>query len=262
MKAVTDVNDSKSDLVTVTLSEDFFNPDGSPFNTGIPPAAVFHVWTPMVNDTVLVDSILAGIPVFKEKSFATATFLMSNGENLNGNHLVNLVHINSTLADAPHNTPNANNQKVRVGVTGKTGQIIVGPVPVIPNLPYYLSHKNEPLTSMDQRVLYNIVKTQGGTMISLDVKGFTDATASMMIFDAVGNLVYTNKSLGNVIPPDKQQLLANDIEKITLNFYWHGITDRGMRAAPGVYQVNVYIKVVNGKLKELLKYSETIAVGR
>ena len=103
-------------------------------------------------------------------------------------------------------------------------------------------------------------------MIQIDLMGIKEAEAKLMVFDAVGNLAFSKASDDNFVddlPQWQQDNLTSGDGPVTLSFYWSGCTSRGMKAAPGVYRLIVYIiaKDTDGNTKTM-KFAKTVAVKR
>ncbi len=270
-KHVNDINDQTKDVVTVTLSENFYNVNGAKFLTvGPKPPDVLYVYeyNSTTGDTVKIDSILVGIEQFDDQDKDYTVFKMTNGKNLHANHFMNLEHLVGYTADKDGNVPNENNQKVRVRITGDIGNIQIGPNPLIPNIVFFNKHKDDPLIYIPNEELFNIIKTNGGVMITIPLKGIVSAEMSMIVFDAVGNLVYSNKSDDNIlddneVPDHLVQVLKDGVETVQFPLYWHGITSKGMKSAPGLYKIIIFANVTTTSGDEkTLKEPVTAAVGR
>ena len=80
----------------------------------------------------------------------------------------------------------------------------------------------------------------------------------MMIFDAIGNLVYSRKNDQNLTPQDwySSNKAAGDKEQLVL--YWNGITDYDKKASPGIYRAIAILKI-NGEVR---KHVGNIGIGR
>jgi hypothetical protein len=66
------------------------------------------------------------------------------------------------------------------------------------------------------------------------------ARASLLIFDAIGNLVYSRNSDDDVIPEKWNDDPWNN-ENRQLVFYWNGISNDNRKSSPGIYRAIVYI---------------------
>ncbi len=270
LKTANTSGNTSKDRIAVTLSEQIKNTDGSSFMyAGISPAAIFNVWHKSDNGFVLIPDMLTGIHHFFDHTCDTLFFYMTNGNNINSNHYVNLVFQDSLLADGAYNTPALNNQKVPVQVVGTIDKIVIGPNPVIPTLAIHNKLKDQPLTHVDPYIVYNMIKSNGGAMIVADIELSTDdlsnsnlrITGQLMIFDAVGNLVFAKENRNNVLPDDWQIPDINQIKEsgtLQLIFYWDGVTDRDRKACPGIYRVALTVQYG----KNTRKVTGTLAVGR
>lgn len=262
---IEDIYDHTKDRVTITLSENFFNVDGSAFlNVAHKPPEVFNVWIRPQTNYIKVDSILARISQFNEQKDEWTNFKMTNNKILHAHHFVNINHLIAPLADKEGNTPYITNQKVRVKVLGGLGNIVVAPVPINPSIHFFNQQINIPLTPIDPHIIHNMILTQGGVMIQIDLMGIEEAEAKLMVFDAVGNLAFSKASDDNFIddlPDWQQQNLISGDGPVTLSFYWSGCTSRGMKAAPGVYRLIVYV-IPKKPPSRTKKFAKTVAVKR
>ena len=274
VKKVYNINDNTKDLITVKISEDFQNKDGSDFiNKSPSPELVFNVWyKKSVNDTIFIKDALKGISVLtKEKK--VITFLMSNGFNLSGRHYFNLIHDKGYLTDKKSNVPNENNIKKKVNIVGNIGNIfILNPIQV--NIDS--NNKNifdkfditplDLLTHIDENLEQNILNN-GGTIIQIGIQGITNASAKLMVFDAVGNLVFSLKNVGNILSTcdsDMKESLKNDTSIEYIKLGWSGHNDRGMPCAPGVYKLilTLYYPKSNPPKQPTIYPPQVLAIGR
>ncbi|MBN1983644.1 MAG: VWA domain-containing protein [Chitinivibrionales bacterium] len=276
VKKVNDIYDPSKDAVTILISEDFQRNDGSDFNLYTPaPATVFTVWMQQAasGDTVTVPQAFRDIAGSRrDKQYVS--FTMSNKFVLLSSHYVNIQYTCGYITDKAGNNPNLNNQKVRVMIEGGMGSIIIAPVPIIPSLNTHSLIKNQELQHIDPPKGFDLIKKNGGALITIDIVinlnkngqiqtgGKYDAKAALMIYDAAGNLVHKRENKRNVIPVELWNGKINKMNDTTtiqtLAFYWDGISDRGMKSAPGIYKIYVFITYNNEKKQ----YSRIVAVGR
>jgi hypothetical protein len=262
LKIVSSSGDRTNDKVIVTFSEPVFAPDGSPLSFSIPPSEMFAVWIydEFSEKYVRVDSILTGITTLSEAGENTVVFYMTNGENLTANHRFSINTDQApVLGDVVQNQPNTENRKVNVDIKGALGNISAGPNPMHP----VFSHSQNDLEHVNPQTAYSWAKNEGGAVMTTEITlSEEDATTlmasgSMMIFDAVGNLVYSRKSSDNLIPESWHSDWVQGSNR-QLVFYWNGITDRDMRAAPGIYRTVIMVKWGN----QHRKYVGNIGIGR
>jgi hypothetical protein len=257
-KLVSDIHDRTKDIVSVTISENFNNMDGSEFlSKGPIPKEVFNVWHVSANDTMEIKNAFDNIRSLTRND-NNIKFTMDNGFNLTAQHYLNLNHIKGYVSDQALNLPNENNQKVPVVIKGNLGIITVGPNPIIPTRHIHNILKREPLRYFDPNIVYNWVKTNGGVMISVNIEGIKEADIFVMVFDGIGNLVY-NKH-GHVVI---EEIFKGNISRdgiIPLCFYWDGINDKDMKTAPGVYRMLIRLKAPLEKKSQEARI--TVAVGR
>ncbi len=272
IKKIHDIYDNTKDEVDVTISEEFQNEAGSPFdNHDSRPENVFNVWKYENGDTIQIKGMFKDIGM-PEKRNKRIIFKMTNGENLNGNHFLNLIRDKGYVADVSPaiNIPNENNQKVRVRITGDLGNIEIGPNPLIPNLIFFNDHINDPITFINEDKLYNIIQQNGGVMIVIPLLGIKSMEVAIMVFDAIGNLVFSNQSDGDILKTvveseDQWMLeaLQTGTDVVDFPLYWHGVTSNGMRSAPGIYKILVFIDATTvSDEKKKSKHAVTAAVRR
>jgi archaellum component FlaG (FlaF/FlaG flagellin family) len=260
-KNVVDITNPKKDVVTVKLSEKFFNANSSSFISAAPkPEKVFYVWVLKNNgkDTVPdSDSLFSFIQNFDRQENDFAVFTMSNGKELNSNNLLNLQE-GDLVADNVKNTPIKNNQKVPVVVVGNIGQITIAPVPIIPTK--ITLNTTNGLETHPVNTIFNHVLINGGCLIvvNINIGKNAELTGVMIIFDAAGNPVYKRASTGNLLKPE--DLVKTGI--IPIGFSWNGITDSRMKAAPGVYKVVMHLKYKDDNTSKPINLAKTVAVGR
>lgn len=267
IKQVNSVGQVEKDEVFVTLSEPIVHVDGSPFMyAAIKPSTILNIYLRDKNGFVHKENFLNGIDFFTKLENNTLIFNMSNKANLTSNHYVNLVFQDEYLADVPYNTPAINNQRVRVQVKGTIDNISIGPNPVIPTPVFWEETKDQPLTVINMNDGMNKVKIHGGCLVIVNLALSSDissqdishASGQLMIFDATGNLVYERENRNNLIPDYLMNSAKETSETIQIVFYWDGISDRGMPAAPGIYKTVVYI----GFDDDARKLERVMAVGK
>jgi hypothetical protein len=184
---------------------------------------------------------------------------MSNGNELTASHYMNFVFDPSVVIDNSGNKPLENNQKVRVIVDPAIGQIHIGPNPMTPVFDHF--EVNRVLTHRNPQQAYHWAKNDGGAVIVANVlmpstPGYR-AEVTLMVFDAVGNLVYDIANHDNVIPPEWEQQQQGDEDR-QLVFYWNGISNDNRAAAPGIYRVIVFLDTPT----EQQKFIGNIGIGR
>jgi hypothetical protein len=184
---------------------------------------------------------------------------MSNGEELTANHWFSLAGGSKLIGDQalPPNGVNPLNRKVRVQVRGAIGQIVVGPNPSHP----VNAHGTDYLIAYPLEQISSWVQGQGGTIFTAEIvlpeQRISRIAGSMMIFDAIGNLVYSRKSADNLMAQEwESNWVAGETRKLA--FYWNGITDRELKAAPGMYRLMLVLSF-DGIQR---KYTGTLGVGR
>ena len=105
-------------------------------------------------------------------------------------------------------------------------------------------------------------------MITINLSGLdslqaASAQAKLLVFDAIGNFVYTKQSnRGFLIDAGLLDDLQDSLS-VSVCFYWPGVAMRGdggaVKAAPGVYKIIVYIEADGANPR---KFQQNVAVGR
>jgi hypothetical protein len=94
-------------------------------------------------------------------------------------------------------------------------------------------------------------------ILSADV---LEVTGDLKVYDLAGNLVCHRMNDDDLIPPSWH---ANaDGQTRELLFYWNGMTDRGMKSAPGVYRVLLTLKERTTKGSKSNLYKSEIGIRR
>jgi hypothetical protein len=244
--------DRTRDTVIVTFSEAVKRrSDHNDLQQSDMPGDIFHVWTDSTG-TVMSDNLkLAGINnQFTTPTPVVVTFLMLNGNDLNGRNLLNIDSVNKYVVDAVpgrYNAPNDNNQKVRVVVKGKEGPLLPIPNPASPyigypgNGPGQFNMSDNPQAPGWADVLHG---GHGGAAFSFDFPNPVPGVALecwIKIYDMVGNVVQAGLNrdyLSTITNLDNQ---GTSTGLITSYLYWNGTNARGMVVAPGVYRVVLYL---------------------
>jgi hypothetical protein len=152
------------------------------------------------------------------------------------------------------------NRRTRVIVKGTIGALVIGPNPMVPT--FFYPQGSDRLVSRDPQEAFNWVKSKGGAVAAVDFvlpeERDVKVKASMMVFDAVGNLVYSRQNNDNVLPMEDwaNSWVPGSMRKLV--FYWNGITDRDTRAAPGIYRAIVNLEF-DGKQE---RYVTNVGIGR
>ena len=118
--------DRTSDKVTVVFSEPIQQSDGSSLTPADAPSVLFYVWqrdSANGSSFTKVDSMIAGISNLSDvPSDSVVVFLTSNGRDLNASDYFSIntdkMFITDKVLSGQDNTPNLDNQRVQVRVTG------------------------------------------------------------------------------------------------------------------------------------------------
>jgi fibro-slime domain-containing protein len=255
-KITSSVGDRTGDRVMVVLSEPFVNGSGNPFPLTPGPNSVLKAWVTSGDSLAPDDSVLNAIDKFYGVNGDTLVFYMTNGAELTGNHFFSINTDGKYISDTKQNPVSPENQHVRVIVRGALGVVAIGPNPIAP----IMQHFEEELSTHDP-VQAAAWARQGGGMIATDfvlpISSDFPITGALMIFDAVGNLVYTKKNDRDLIPANwRTDWVPGSTRQLI--FYWNGITDSDLKAAAGVYRVVVYLKYKT----QSNKFTGNLGIGR
>jgi fibro-slime domain-containing protein len=259
-KIANSAGDRTKDRVIVVLSEEIVNGNGEPFEHTNRPEDVFKVWSYASADSsrlVLDSTLFKDITAFKSVIGDTLVFYMTNGKELTGSNFLSISTNRNYIDDIHKNPVSDENQEVRVVVKGAIGIVDVGPNPIMPTM----QHFEDELTVHEVKDIVPWVSTGGGiftTEIVLSSDESINVTGMMMIFDNVGNLTYTRKNDRDMIPAAWRNDEWVSGETRHFAFYWNGITDKGAKAAPGVYRVVVFLKYGN----QTTKYTGELGITR
>jgi fibro-slime domain-containing protein len=243
-----DGNHSK-DTIAVTFSEKIVDPLGNDFLAvaGHQPVLTFWAYN-LQGDTL--KKMFEGITTYLKNPSTyvftssgdtgmTVYFLMSNGQLLNDQNLVNILTPSSQIKDKNSgNVPTPVNQKVRVRMKGPP-IITIYPNPSPSNFtripPGFLD-----LVHNDNARTW-VKNDHSGIVISLGniFRPSADqgtVKAYLKIYDVVGNIV--NSATTN----DLLKLNSGPSVQQTVDIYWNGSNAKGMKVAPGVYRTVVYVE--------------------
>jgi hypothetical protein len=264
IKHIGTLDNHTQDSITVIFSEPILGGDGATFKASIAPGDVFTVWQKdSAGNWVTVDSVLAGITSFKSTSPNSVTFVMSNNQDLQSNQYLNIkVDTSSSGSTGAQqvvdrngsNLPEMENQRVKVFIyPPPIAPLQAAPVPFTTSF----SHSAQSLVlsgdvyEANYRNFRPWVRNEGtGTVFTFPVTASSDPadtiTAKLFIYDIMGNLVNTAESKTNILP---QAFRDSPGSSQNYDVYWNGTNARGMRVAPGVYRVVMYLKKKSGNQK-------------
>jgi fibro-slime domain-containing protein len=274
--------DHKNDKVSIKFSEKVTDATGGPYfsMTTVSPPDLFNVvkYNPTTKTYTPAWDILDPLDGNAIESFTmvasdSAEFLMTNGRILTGDYLFAIDSSKNLIRDVnnPFNYPNENNHFVKLIASGWLGDLTIGPNPLMPVMKYV----DEKLTYIYPPEAIRRTKEEGGAVILANVAlndAFKDnpcgykLKALLMIFDAVGNLVYKRQNTDNILTPEIAPVLCTDwvpgeVKQIAL--YWNGITDNNgssyRKAAPGIYRVVLFL---TSDIDGTRKYTGNVGVGR
>ncbi len=258
VKVVGSVSDRTKDKVTLTFSERALSPGGEPLSFTLDLSRLLKCWVVENADTILVDSMLAGISNPAQLGDDYLVFFTMNGNDLTGRHRLSIAADTARIADAAGNTPHANNQKVRVRVVGDIGAIYVGPNPMYPTF----EHMEDTLANRQPQEAFQWAKNEGGSVMVSDIVLPDDpssmrVTGSLLIEDPFGNEVYSVTNDSNVIP---SQWMTDGVggESRQLVFYWNGTKNDGTKASPGIYVATTTL--IDAANQDTISYTGSIMI--
>ncbi|MFP4415674.1 MAG: hypothetical protein ACLFSB_00230 [Chitinispirillaceae bacterium] len=258
--------DRTNDRITVEFSESVLSPGGSPLPFTTSPADLFTAWVDSAGDMREID-------LFEEITSLTSVdsrqiqFYMTNGNELTSYNLVSIHGADSLLTDGSEqrNPPVHDNRRTRVIVIGRADRITVGPNPIRPTF----DHSFDRLEAQQPYRAFEWAREAGAVIVADIIVPGTDSTrsspisnydikGSMMVFDAIGNLVYQRKGAGDQVVEaiSNQNWIPGTTRQLV--FYWNGITDQNRAAAPGPYRVIVHLKIDG----EEMRLSTNMGIGR
>ncbi len=266
--------DRTKDKVVIKFSEPIAKPGFSPGNTesfdySIKPSDILLVWAPEEGSMVAKSAFFDGTGIFTDlvktdNDVTEVTLTMKNGNNLTSQHKVSFKGNSGKIIDSKGiNVPKNENRLAPVSIIGATGEITVGPNPMSPTFFTPPNTEKGVLTALPSYQALEYAGTKGGAAILVPHTFSSDSIAEnritgvLLVFDAIGNLVHTQENQDNVLSADLSAG-EGDSESTVLGFYWNGTTDRGQKAAPGVYRVIIHL-VSGGQVS---KYIGNIGIGR
>ena len=261
-KEIKDLKDRTQDIVRVTFSEKIQGPGGNNFvPASVSPHTVFFVYHKnTANDSFeKIGSMFENIKSFsKFENDSTLVFSMTNNHDLNMNHFININTDPKMIYDKKTNSPVVDNRKVKVIVSSRTPtEIIVVPNPSTPTFEHVPPGKLEFVHVPEAR---KWVSSEGkGTVISFKVsppKSETDSYEGFLkIYDAVGNMVFLTRT---------EKFLkynpASDSSSMDFDIYWNGSNQKGMKVAPGVYKVIVFLKMTTKEGRKQLRFPSIVGI--
>jgi hypothetical protein len=248
-KKVIDLNDRKKDAVYVHMSEPVLRAvDRNSLRNIDIPSDIFSVWEkgPFQTDKYYPLNIFDNIPycidIIKD---SLIIFKTTNGKDLTARHFVNINIDKMFITDKTDrsNQPVIDNQKVPVVVRGlPTKKVIPFPNPSVSTFrrvkPGVFNAVHEP------QARKWVFADNAGTILTFNLlipENGIKVSCNTIIYDAIGNRVIDtyNDDLTSSLPPNVQN---NQSTSYDVDIYWNGSNAEGMRVAPGVYKVIIYLE--------------------
>ncbi len=254
---------AKKNTVTILFSEPIKTATARQLLWTDAPRDLFSVYALKDSAYIPLLSFLDSIPYFDKISLAntapSVTFIartcdFSNSQFINLKTSVLNGSTASFITDATtqHNKPAANNRLIPVIVYYDSCTMISAPNPCIP---YPSIQSSDNILHVYSKSEATRKISRGGTLFQLTLSPQQTATAvtkvvgmsaSLCIYDAIGNLVYKRFNHNAENDPTIQDLINNGTswlpgQRRDLFFYWNGFNDVGMAVSPGIYRALVSI---------------------
>ncbi len=254
------------DKIMVEFSEDIVGSDGISIPLTTRPSDLFEVWVDSAGSINRMD-LLNGIQSLSSSNARQIEFYMTNNGELTSYNLISINENSDLLVDnsEQRNRPHSNNRPTRLIVVGRAAELTVGPNPLRPTF----AHSFDDLQAQEPSIAFDWTTRGGGVFVANIIVPGSDSTlsksimefdikGSLMVFDAIGNLVYTRKATRDelVEPISNRRWIPGTTEQLV--FYWNGITDQDRAAAPGIYRTIMYLEIDG----EQLKLSTNLGIGR
>ncbi len=274
-------SDRKSDLVTVTFSEEVTGPQGNQFSHLKMPEDVFRVFINSTGTTLTQVQFLKGIRNFNAPiNPDSVTFNTSNGNDLTERYYFDIRTDDKAylIEDLFGNSPSVYNRKVQVEVRGSVKtELLIAPNPSRASLiherpgEFHLRHNPNAINWVSKEmagvaIVFQIqldeLKTPviGGQMVILDMMGnkvIADPETDYKWFNLFNkDAVVSNQKHINIIPDNWDTNGA--VHEFVV--YWNGFTKDGKKAAPGVYRAILKLFTKSGKEEKVTTYVGKIGI--
>jgi hypothetical protein len=253
-KRIRGVDGGNKDLITVVFSEPVMDRDGRNLWLLHRPTALFNVWKrdPVEADAWMnVTSGLASVSNLQISTPDSVAFAVMCDINLTDLHYFSISTGTPGTADSvchvydrvglSGNPPVPGNRKGPVAVIGAgPGEIKIGPNPAAPTARHGNSRGSLDVTYQPQAIEWATV--DGGIAIQATVTlpkgGILPAT--MAVFDHVGNPVIRGET-ADMLAAAPQLRAIGQGRTVDVLLYWNGLNSKGMKVAPGVYGLFLFV---------------------
>ncbi|MBD3420660.1 MAG: fibro-slime domain-containing protein [Chitinivibrionales bacterium] len=279
VKEVRDVKNPSQDIVTVYFSEPVVDSTRNTFSlSATNPGDLFNVYLRSSSGDEPVN-ILDGINGIIHANGDTLRFQMSNGNVLTEHHLFNIkvdATGSSAVNDQGGTSPVPDNIKQPVAIFGEIdNRVAVGPNPMTPTTRYQSFVHDQPLMALPDPKVAKEWAQSGGAVFGVklrlpDTLKIADLRVSgwIKVYDVVGNLVYESENETDMIPAVLREKWIRESHNVVglgntadiakdLMFYWDGLNEQKMPAAPGVYRVFVSLTMHQGSESTTPEYKPT-----
>lgn len=253
--------------IVITLSEKILKADGTNFQVDNLPNTVFNIFNLVETDTTDEDSFdtlhnyLSAVESFIDVDDSVLVFVTTS--DLGTNHFVNLQTLPHAVIDRQaHNAPDPNNRKVRFTLGNEPPQKAVPfPNPGSGDPTLVKPGKFEPWHNPNA---ITHIKDRGGNGLVIQFSTYIPhrdsgvVKAQMKIYDLAGNLVHSESS-NNLIRDSR--LNAESGSHTQINVYWNGYNSKGMKVAPGIYRMVIFLDFTSSVYKDR-KHQVTLGVAK
>ncbi|MBD3422077.1 MAG: VWA domain-containing protein [Chitinivibrionales bacterium] len=192
-----------------------------------------------------------------------ARFQIDNGNEVTPNEWINFRTDVSPMhvKDRVNLPPNDNNHKVRIVVVIPESIAEAGPSPFAPTSRF---HEIE-LSSLPPLEAARRARDFNGTALvvrldSLDAPPSTEKiTGRMRVFDIAGNIVAQRHTDDDLL---LDEFKNKETSVVQLGFYWNGLNDSKMKAAPGIYLITLDLDIDKGSDNKLVSFRKEVGVMR
>ncbi len=250
----------------ITLSEKILKADGTNFQVDNLPDMVFNIYELVGTDTTDEESFdtlhnyLSTVQSFTDAKDSILVFVTTS--ELGTNHYVNLKTFPHAVIDRQaHNAPDPNNRKVNFTLGNEPFEEAVpfpnpgsGDPNLVPPGKFEPWHNPNAITHIKGGGKGLVI--QFPTYVPHRDSGVVKA--QMKIYDLAGNLVHSEKS-DDLLRDSK--LNAESRSYTQINVYWNGYNSKGMKVAPGIYRMVIFLDYTSSVYKDR-KHQVTLGIAK
>ncbi|MCX7726819.1 MAG: fibro-slime domain-containing protein, partial [Chitinispirillaceae bacterium] len=238
------VRDVSTNQVTVFLSERVRKTNKSGVLVSDTPSLAFNVYIKNIDGTYDTLHLLDSIYNFSKVSDSILIFYLPEKVDLTSFHYMNLDAAPPLLQDRFSNNPHIDNIKRKVDLVGQISSIQIAPNPTRASFSHTPPGSFTLKSSNDHWVWAG---KKEGFLIRVRITPDTGMSASLKIYDLVGNLVeWAHEEDFYKFLKTSGSLTGQENSSVyQLDFYWNGSNHAGMKVSPGIYKVIFYLKSVS-----------------